>query len=66
MKMMTDYDILPGTQLNFIDGNGTINATQVININIADYISTLQKRLLLVKNSLSNSIVNALVLMLMR
>lgn len=43
--MGTDYNIYSGAQLNVVSGNGTINATQVININIADYISTLQKRL---------------------
>lgn len=43
--MGTDYNIYSGAQLNVVSGNGTLNATQIININIEDYIRTLQKRL---------------------
>lgn len=43
--MGTDYNIYSGAQLNVVSGNGTLNATQLININIEDYIRTLQKRL---------------------
>lgn len=43
--MGTDYNIYSGAQLNVASGHGIVNATQIININIEDYIKTLQKRL---------------------